>query len=54
MTQIDKTYDPDLKSWFASANGHSSFPLRAMILPTRQTSAASAKYYPATISEFAK
>jgi hypothetical protein len=44
MTQIDETHDPELTSWVASANGHSSFPLRAMILPTRQTSAASAKH----------
>jgi fumarylacetoacetase len=32
MTQIDETHDPELKSWVASANGHSDFPLQNLPL----------------------
>src|SRR5690242_5902650 len=32
MTQIDKTHDPKLRSWVASANGHSDFPIQNLPL----------------------
>src|SRR5688572_395934 len=32
MPEIDKTHDPELRSWVASANGHPDFPIQNLPL----------------------